>query len=109
MQSYLQRNKEKNETAVLEKLLLRNSSLQLINDLVSTKVLPYDCTVSDLPGIALPGDNGLPLIRDTDGSDFLGTRTDLLKSSQHHPLRILPDLLGLMLYPAGLDKMLVMF
>src|ERR1700730_16657428 len=67
----------------------------------SAPVLPDDGIVDGLARRALPDEGGLALIGDADTGDCRGRKTGLAEDLAHRGKRRLPNLLGIMLDPAG--------
>ena len=63
--------------------------------------LPDDGVADGLPGLLVPDDGGLPLVGDADGGDVLGPGADLVHGREGHAQLGGPDLIGVVLHPAG--------
>ena len=82
------------------------AGLQLVAVLACAAALPDNGVVDRLAGVTVPDDGRLALVRDTDGGDVLRRRADLVHSRQRHAELGRPDLVGVMLDPAGLGEIL---
>ncbi len=67
-----------------------------------TAALPHDRVIDGLAGLAVPEDDGLALVGDTDRRDIRVGSADLLHCLSCNGELCLPDLVGVMLDPAGL-------
>src|SRR5690625_3937866 len=74
---------------------------ELVDDRVGTCVLPDDRVVNGLTGSFLPDDSGFALVGDADGGNFAGCQVRLGQRSRTDLSGITPDLLGVVLHPAG--------
>ncbi len=74
---------------------------KLVDDPVRPGVLPDDRVVHRLAGGAVPHDGGLALVGDTDCDDVLGDQVRLGQGCGADLTRVAPDLLGVVLDPAG--------
>ena len=82
------------------------SALQFGADVGGAAVLPDDGAVHGLPGGAVPHHGGLALVGDADRGDVLGLQAGLFQRLAADRDRRGPDVLGLVLDPAGRRKML---
>ena len=87
------------------RILLHELSLHVSG----SAALPHDRVIDRLSGSLVPYDGGLTLVGDTDGSDILVSRADLLHGLTRHGELCLPDLACVMLDPAGLRVILCEF
>ena len=79
---------------------------QLVAIFTRPAALPDDGMVHRLTGGLVPDDGCLALVRDADGGDVLRRRADLVHGRQRHAELGRPDLVGVMLDPAGLGEIL---
>src|SRR5205823_12624404 len=70
-------------------------------------VLPDDRAVERLPAHRLPGDDGLALVRDADSRERAAVDARLLDRLVRDALGDLPDLVGVVLDPAGAREVLL--
>ena len=82
------------------------AGLQLVAVGAGAPALPDDGVVDRLAGVPVPDDGGLALVGDADGGDVGGRRADLVHGRQGHPQLGGPDLVGVVLHPAGLREIL---
>ena len=82
------------------------AGLQLVAVLACAAALPDNGVVDRLAGVTVPDDGRLALVRDADGGDVLRRRADLVHGRQRHAELGRPDLVGVMLDPAGLGEIL---
>src|SRR3546814_5198707 len=69
-------------------------------------LLPDGRLVDGRTGLAVPDRRRLALVGDADGGDLLGARTSVCQGALHHRQGIAPDVLGVVLHPAGLREVL---
>src|SRR5579872_3757029 len=89
------------QPGLLPDRLLPSRALELIAVVSSTAILPDDRVVDRLAGDTIPDDRRLALIGDADGSDPARSEPDAFHHLLRHQELVRPDLLGIMLYPAG--------
>ena len=82
------------------------AGLQFVAVLACAAALPDNGVVDRLAGVTVPDDSRLALVRDADGGDVLRRRADLVHGRQRHAELGRPDLVGVMLDPAGLGEIL---
>ena len=82
------------------------AGLQLIAVLACAAALPDNGVVDRLAGVTVPDDGRLALVRDANGGDVLRRRADLVHGRQRHAELGRPNLVGVMLDPAGLGEIL---
>ena len=97
------------QTGLAPEFLHQSFFLQLVAIRTGAAALPDDGAAHRLAGFSVPDDGGLPLVGDADGGNVGGGRPDV----RHSPLGDLylgrPDLVGVMLHPAGLGEILGKF
>ena len=76
---------------------------------VNPSVLPDQCVVDRLPGLAIPEHRGLTLVGDADRRQVAGPKPFLLHGRFDHFFGPPPDLAGVVLHPSGLRKDLLVF
>ena len=74
---------------------------ELVADLVGAGVLPDDRVVDRLAGGPVPDQRGLALVGDADRGDVLGAEVGLGQRAADDLAGVVPDLLGVVLDPAG--------
>ena len=72
-------------------------------------VLPYDRRGQRLARLTIPQDRRFPLVRDTHCGDIARTSADLGEHGLHRSTLRGPNLLGVVLHPAGLREVLRKF
>jgi hypothetical protein len=72
------------------------------HDRLGAGVLPDDGVVDGLAGVLVPDDGGLALVGDADGGEVVGAEVVVPQHLGGDLLGLLPDLLGVVLDPAGL-------
>ena len=82
------------------------AGLQLVAVGAGAAALPDDRMVDRLTGLLVPDDGGLALVGDADGRDIRRAGPDLVHGRKGHAQLGGPDLVGVMLHPAGLRKIL---
>ena len=94
------------ETGLLAELLIETAATQCRADVRGTPALPHDGVVHGLAGALVPHNRRLALVGDSDGSQGIGVDTAVLQRLPHGCKGRCPDLLGVVLDPAGLRIML---
>ena len=75
---------------------------QVVNDIGGTAALPDDGVGNGFPGRFVPDDCGFPLVGDADGGDVRRLYPQLGHGSPGDFQCGVPDLIGVMLHPAGM-------
>ena len=78
--------------------------LQFVAEPAGAAALPDDGVVHRLAGNPVPDDGGLPLVSDADSGDVPRFSSHLSHSLHSHPQLGGPDLVGVVLHPAGLGE-----
>src|SRR5690606_34379799 len=97
------------QTGLVTEPVLPAVLAELVDDLVRPGVLPDDGVVNGLAGVAVPHHRRLPLVGDADGGDVGDVHAPLLQRPVDDLLGAVPDLLRVVLHPAGLGVDLVVF
>lgn len=89
------------EAGLLPEFLRQAPGFQLVAVFAGAAALPDDGVADGLPGLLVPDDGGLPLVGDADGGDVLGSGADFVHGREGHAQLGGPDLIGVVLHPAG--------
>ena len=97
------------EAGLLPEYLRQTARLQLVAIGTRAAALPDDRVVDRLSRRLIPDDGGLALVRDADPGDLGRRRADALHRLDRNAQHRRPDLVRIVLDPAGLRKILMKF
>ncbi len=94
------------QTRLFPEFLGQPPGLQLIAVGAGAAALPDDGMVNGLPRVPVPHDGGLALVGDADRRDVRCAGTYLIHGGKRHAQLGGPDLVGIVLHPAGFREIL---
>ena len=97
------------KAGLFAELLGQAARLQFVAVSTGAAALPDDGVIDRFPRLLVPDDGGLALVRDADGFDLRRPRADLVHRRKCHAQLSGPDLVRVMLDPAGFREILGKF